>query len=119
MGVALAHSYLALMETLRGLRKVRLNEARCRAELEQSPELLAEPIQTILRPAIQDDPYTLLKQLTRGKTITQADIEQFIEQLDVDKNVKARLKGLRVISYVGDAVKVCDRVLEEARIVLD
>ena len=118
MGVALAHSYLALTETLRGLKKVRLNNAKCRAELEHSPELLAEPIQTILRPAIQDDPYTLLKQLSRGKAITQADIEQFVEQLDVDNHVKTRLQKLQVMSYVGDAVKICDRVLAEAKTVL-
>jgi adenylosuccinate lyase len=115
IGVALAHAHLALTETLRGLKKVRLNEAKCLDELEQSPELLAEPIQTILRPVIREDPYTLLKQLTRGKAITRQDIDRFIDELDVDKNVKARLKGLRVTSYIGDAVNVCDRVLAEAK----
>lgn len=118
IGVALAHAHLALTETLRGLKKVRLNEARCLAELEQSPELLAEPIQTILRPVMHDDPYTLLKQLTRGKTITQQDIDRFIDELAIDKNVKTRLKGLRVISYIGDAVNICDRVLAGAKTVI-
>ncbi len=118
MGVALAHAHLAVTETLRGLKKVRLNETRCRAELEQSPELLAEPIQTILRPVIQEDPYTLLKQLTRGKAITQEEIDRFIDELDIDKNVKVRLKGLQVTAYIGDAVKICERVLTEAQQVL-
>ena len=118
MGVALAHAHLALTETLRGLKKVRLNEATCRAELEQSPELLAEPIQTILRPVIQEDPYTLLKQLTRGKTITQEDIDRFIDERDIDNTVKARLNGLCVTAYVGEAVRICERVLTDAKNVL-
>lgn len=114
IGVALAHAHLALTETLRGLKKVRLNEATCRAELEHSPELLAEPIQTILRPVMHEDPYTLLKQLTRGKAITQEEIDRFIDELAIDKNVKARLQELCVTAYVGDAVKICKRVLTEA-----
>lgn len=115
IGVALAHAHLALTETLRGLKKVRLNERACRAELERSPELLAEPIQTILRPVLQDDPYTLLKNLTRGKAITAEDIARFLDELDVDTAVKDRLRGLTVSAYTGAAVKICERVLEDAR----
>lgn len=115
IGVALSHSYLALTETIRGLQKVRINEDRCREDLEQSPELLAEPIQTILRPVITDDPYTILKQLTRGKTIDRDGLFQFIDKLDIDKTVKKRLKGLHVTSYIGDAVRVCEAVVETAK----
>jgi adenylosuccinate lyase len=115
IGVALAHSYLALTETIRGLNKVRINEARCCDELEQSPELLAEPIQTILRVVIQDDPYTLLKQLTRGKTITQEDLQRFIDGLEVGPGIKEQLKELQASSYIGDAVRICEKVLELAK----
>jgi adenylosuccinate lyase len=112
IGVALSHSYLALTETIKGLQKVRINETKCRQDLEGSPELLSEPIQTILRTANVEDPYTLLKQFTRGKTIAYDELLEFIEKLDIDKNLKNNLKGLRVTSYIGDAVSICERVLD-------
>jgi adenylosuccinate lyase len=115
IGVALSHSYLAITETIKGLQKVRINEAKCRQELEDSPELLAEPIQTILKTAGIDDPYTLLKQITRGKKISQDKLLQFIDELEVDKNVKSKLKGLQVTSYLGDAVRICNDVLNLAK----
>ncbi len=113
IGVALAHSYLAITETIRGLQKIRINEERCRQELDTSPELLAEPIQTILKTAGINDPYSLLKQITRGKTITYEDLQQFIEGLELDNDVKTRLKTLQVSSYIGDAIRICDEVLKK------
>jgi adenylosuccinate lyase len=115
IGVALAYSYLALTETIKGLQKVKINETKCRQELEDSPELLAEPIQTILKTAGIDDPYTLLKQVTRGKKITQSELLQFIDTLDVDKTLKNKLKALQVTSYIGDAVRICENVLKATR----
>ncbi len=114
IGVAFAHSYLAITETLKGLQKVRINTSECLAELENSPELLAEPIQTILKIAGVDDPYSLLKQVTRGKAISYEKLHQFIEDLQIDKDVKTRLKNLQVPSYFGDAERICDAVLEQA-----
>lgn len=114
IGAALAHAYLAQTETLRGLQKVQLDEAACRRELEASPELLAEPIQTILRTAGFDDPYTLLKQATRGKTITYAALRELIAGLEVDDAIRQPLQNLQVTSYIGDAVRICERVLADA-----
>ena len=114
IGAALAHSYLAVSETLKGLQKVRINADNCLAELESSPELLAEPIQTILKTAGIEDPYSLLKQVTRGKAISREELAHFIEGLEIDKNIKTRLQNLRVASYVGDAARICDAVLEQA-----
>jgi len=119
IGVALSHSYLALTETIRGLQKVRIDETKCHNDLEQSPELLAEPIQTILKTAGIEDPYTLLKQFTRGKTIAYDELLEFIDELDIDKNLKNNLKGLQVTSYIGDAVRICERVLDIAEKELD
>ena len=119
IGAALAYSYLAMTETLKGLQKVRLNEAKCRHDLANSPELLAEPIQTMLKTAGIDDPYTLLKQVTRGKAITQEELLQFIEQLAVDKNLKTRLKALQVTAYLGDAARICAHVLDAVQKELD
>ncbi len=118
IGVALAHSYLALTETLKGLQKVRIHAELCRAELDASPELLAEPIQTILKTVGFDDPYTLLKHATRGKAMTAADLQQFIDGLECDNSVKNRLRNLQVSSYFGDAVRICEQVVALAREVI-
>ena len=114
IGVALAHSELALQETLRGLKKLAVNKPYCLHELEAHPELLAEPIQTILRREGVDDPYALLKEVTRGQHITLKDLHGLIEQLDIRPEVKTELKNLRVSEYIGDAVRICDAVITRA-----
>ncbi len=114
IGVALAHSELALQETLRGLKKLAVNEPYCLHELEAHPELLAEPIQTILRREGVDDPYALLKEVTRGQHITLKDLHGLIDQLDIRPEVKTELKNLRVSEYIGDAVRICDAVITRA-----
>ena len=115
IGVALSHSFLALTETMRGLQKINIHTENCLAELENSPELLAEPIQTILKTVGIEDPYTLLKQATRGKKITQEDLTVFIDGLDIENVLKKRLKALNAPSYIGDAVRICDEVLTLAK----
>ncbi len=113
MGVALAHSYLAVQETLKGLKRLQINEARCLAELSAHPELLAELIQTILRLEGLDDPYTLLKEITRGKRVTMEMLQKFIEQLEVSENVKQELRALKVENYTGLAEEICRKVLQK------
>ncbi|MBD3290162.1 adenylosuccinate lyase [candidate division KSB1 bacterium] len=115
IGVALAHSYLAFSESIKGLKKVRVNEAKCLADLEDSPELLAEPIQTILKVEGIDDPYTLLKDFTRGRKITRQDIDAFVDQLDIRDEVKQRIRELQPSKYIGLADEICSFVLEDAR----
>ena len=115
MGVALAHGYLAVQETMKGLKRLRINEARCRAELREHPELLAEPIQTILRREGFDNPYELLKEITRGKRVSFEDLQQFIRGLDVPTAVKEELLKLKVETYTGLAEKICREVLRELK----
>ncbi len=115
IGVALAHSYLAITETIKGLQKVKINQEKCQTDLEESPELLAEPVQTILKTIGIDDPYTLLKQFTRGKKITQDELQTFIENLNIEDALKDRLQALKVTSYTGAAVRICDNVLDIAK----
>ncbi|MGC4116882.1 MAG: lyase family protein [Myxococcales bacterium] len=116
IGVALAHGHLAASETLAGLERLGVDEARCRAELESSPELLAEPMQTILRAAgIAGDPYELLKATTRGQSVTRAALDVLIDSLNVDAAVKTRLRALRVPEYVGASQRICEAVVAEAR----
>ena len=115
MGVALAHGYLAVQETMKELKRLRINEARCRAELREHPELLAEPIQTILRREGFDNPYELLKEITRGKRVSFEDLQQFIRGLDVPTAVKEELLKLKVETYTGLAEKICREVLRELK----
>ena len=113
IGVALAHSYLAIEETMKGLRKLDVNAGYCAAELEAHPELLAEPIQTVLRKEGVDDPYNLLKRLTRGKRVTQDELTQFIDELPLTQDAKERLKELRVVDYIGIAPQICRMVVDD------
>ncbi len=111
VGVALAHAHLAWQETLAGLETLELDAAACRAELERTPQLLAEPYQTVLRAAGVKDAYERLKKLTRGRTVTPADFHKLLAECPVDKAVKARLEKLTVAGYTGLAARVCRDVL--------
>jgi adenylosuccinate lyase len=115
IGVALAHAHLAAEETLEGLLRVDLDADECRRQLEASPELLAEPIQTVLRAAGVEDAYDLLKELTRGKTVDAEALRVFVDRLAVGEDVKARLRSLDVTGYVGAATQVCELSIAEAR----
>jgi adenylosuccinate lyase len=106
LGVAFGYSLLSYRRTLKGLRKVRMDEARLHADLVAHPAVLAEAIQTILRREHYPEPYEALKRLTRGTTPTLHDIETFIDGLDVRDEVKAELRALRPETYVGLAGKL-------------
>jgi adenylosuccinate lyase len=118
MGVALGHAYLAIGETMRGLDKLQLNEANCIAELNDSPELLAEPIQTVLKIVGVDDPYTLLKKASRGQKPTKEDLVKLVNSLDIDQSVKDRCNQMEAVNYIGDAVRICDLVISETKALL-
>ena len=115
IGVALAHSFLALNETVKGLKKLKLNEQKCLEELDNSPELLAEPIQTILRTTGLNNPYSLVKDFFKGKQVSQKDILHFIDQLEIKQDIKERLKSLKVRDYIGISETICDIVLEDVK----
>ena len=115
IGVALAHSYLAIQETTKGLKKLNINPVRCEHELKTHPELLAEPIQTILRREGIENPYNLLKDFTRGQDISEDELGKFIDQLDIGDPVKAELKSLSVMSYLGNAQKISARAVKDAK----
>lgn len=118
MGTALAYTYIAIFETLRGLNKLQLNEEKCITELNNSPELLAEPIQTILKIAGVNDPYTLLKKASRGKKPTKESLMELVESLNIDEKTKAQCRELETIDYVGDAIRICDLVLTKTQQIL-
>lgn len=103
MGVGFGHTMVALCSIERGLHKLQVNEARISAELSEAWEVLAEPIQTIMRRYGIPEPYEKLKALTRGKSIEQDDIRAFIETLAIPEEVKAQLRVLTPLDYTGYA----------------
>ncbi|XP_050376331.1 uncharacterized protein LOC126793756 [Argentina anserina] len=104
MGVGLGHSLLAYKGTLRGISKLQVNEARLSEDLNRSWEVLAEPIQTVMRRYDVPEPYEKLKALTRGRTVTAESIKEFIRDLELPEEPKSILSNLTPHSYVGSAI---------------
>ncbi|WP_257670551.1 adenylosuccinate lyase [Parapedobacter tibetensis] len=102
IGVPLAHTLIAIKSTIRGLKKLILNESVLKADLEQNWAVVAEAIQTILRREGYPKPYETLKELTRtNEAITQEAIAAFVDTLNVSDAVKAELKAITPWSYTG------------------
>ncbi len=111
MGVALGHSLLGWVSLRQGLAKLAVDEARIAADLDACWEVLAEPIQTVMRRYGVPNPYEQLKALTRGKSgITRESLGAFIDGLALPDDAKARLKALRPSTYVGKAAALARRV---------
>ncbi|KAI4306790.1 hypothetical protein L6164_030036 [Bauhinia variegata] len=106
MGVGIGHSLLAYKSTLQGIAKLQVNEVRLSEDLNQCWEVLAEPIQTVMRRYCVPEPYEKLKELTRGKAVTKESIRDFIEGLDIPKEAKSNLLKLTPHTYVGAAVEL-------------
>ncbi|MBI4818691.1 MAG: adenylosuccinate lyase [Deltaproteobacteria bacterium] len=116
VGVALSHVWMALDETIRGLARIELNQARCLADLEDGPEVLAEPIQSILRVSgVSEDPYELLRSFTRGRRVSREDLMELVGTLPLDEELGRRISDLRARHYVGAAPDLCRRAIETAR----
>lgn len=115
IGVALAHAYLAIGQTVQGLEEIDADVEVLRSKVDATPEVLAEAYQTILRAASAPDPYGLLKAATRGKSVTLDGLRAWIDGLPVDADVKDQMKALSPSDYVGRAVEICDQVVAEAR----
>ena len=104
LGVGLAHSLIAYQSTLKGISKLEINAPRLDADLNNAWEVLAEPIQTVMRRYGIESPYEKLKELTRGRTIDQATIEAFVDTLEMPEDAKVELKKLTPATYIGNAV---------------
>ena len=103
LGVGLAHSMIAYQATLKGISKLEINSQRLAEDLDNAWEVLAEPIQTVMRRYGIEKPYEKLKELTRGKDIDAATIAAFIDGLDMPQEAKDSLKALSPASYIGNA----------------
>ena len=107
---AFGHSLLAYQSCLKGLNKLELCPTRLALDLEQSWEVLAEAVQTVMRRYGIANPYERLKALTRGKEITAAVLETFIESLPLSDTVKQTLLSLTPSDYIGLAAKMAERI---------
>ncbi|MFB2704338.1 adenylosuccinate lyase [Marinobacter shengliensis] len=105
LGVGFAHSLIAYEATLKGLGKLEINPARLNEDLNNAWEVLAEPIQTVMRRYNIEKPYEKLKDLTRGKAMSPEVIKNFVETLDIPEHAKAELRALTPDTYIGNAVE--------------
>ena len=110
LGVGFAHSVIAYEASLKGIGKLEVNEARIAADQDACWEVLADPIQTVMRRFNIENPYEKLKELTRGKGITPQALLTFIDGLDMPAEAKAELKQLTPATYIGNAAAQAKRI---------
>ncbi|ORU89649.1 MAG: adenylosuccinate lyase [Cycloclasticus sp. symbiont of Poecilosclerida sp. M] len=106
LGTCLAHSLIAFKSLQKGISKLEINEEKLLADLDANWEVLAEPIQTVMRRYGIEKPYEKLKELTRGRGIDQASMQAFIETLDIPNDAKQEILQLTPASYLGCAEKL-------------
>lgn len=110
LGVGFAHSLIAYEASLKGIGKLELNAQRLAEDLDACWEVLAEPIQTVMRRYGVANPYEKLKELTRGKGITAEGLRVFIDTLDIPYAAKQELRELTPARYIGNATTQAKRV---------
>lgn len=113
MGVAIGYAVLGYASLSQGLGKLEVNEEALAADLEHAWEVLAEPIQTVMRRYKLPNPYERLKELTRGKRITRDDIQQFVGTLEIPDDEKARLLAMTPASYIGLGATLARRIASD------
>jgi adenylosuccinate lyase len=104
MGVGFGYGMIAYASTLKGISKLEINRARLAEDLNNSWEVLAEPIQTIMRRYNVAEPYEKLKALTRGQAINREVLAAFVETLDIPEHAKQTMRDLTPANYIGNAV---------------
>ncbi|MFY1027746.1 adenylosuccinate lyase [Actinobacillus seminis] len=110
LGVGLGYCLIAYAATCKGISKLEVNEAHLRDELNQNREVLAEPIQTVMRRYGIEKPYEKLKELTRGKRVDEQAMREFIEKLEIPAAEKARLQQLTPATYIGAAIELVEKL---------
>ncbi|KAE8178066.1 adenylosuccinate lyase [Photobacterium carnosum] len=110
LGVGCGYAIIAYTSTIKGISKLEINQAALEAELDRNWEVLAEPVQTVMRRYGIEKPYEKLKELTRGKRVNGEGMRTFIDGLELPEHEKARLKMLTPANYIGDAIKLTDKL---------
>jgi adenylosuccinate lyase len=110
MGVGFAYTSIAWQSALRGIGKLEVDAERLAADLDANWEVLAEPIQTIMRRYGIEQPYEKLKAMTRGRRVDQPGMQAFIDTLELPEPVKAQLKALTPEAYIGNAAQQARKI---------
>ena len=106
----MAHSLIAYKSVLKGINKLEVNAQRLNNDLDNNWEVLAEPIQTVMRRYGIEKPYEKLKELTRGQSINQQTIQEFINTLDIPDDAKQSLLTLTPHTYIGNAKDQAEKI---------
>jgi adenylosuccinate lyase len=104
MGVGFGYCAIAYTSVIKGMSKLEINEEKLATDLNNSWEVLAEPIQTIMRRYGVEEPYEKLKALTRGQKITPEILSNFVETLSIPESAKEDIRGMTPASYIGNAI---------------
>jgi adenylosuccinate lyase len=108
-GTVFGHLLISIRNSIKGLSKIEINEKRILEDLDDNLELLAEPVQTVMRVYEEENPYEKLKQLTRGRKIDAESLHKFIDSLEkVPPEIKMAMKRLKPSNYTGTAEKLVD-----------
>ncbi|MDX7999641.1 adenylosuccinate lyase [Xenorhabdus sp. Reich] len=110
LGVGLGYALIAYQSTMKGLNKLEINEQHLLNELDHNWEVLAEPIQTVMRRYAIEKPYEKLKELTRGKRVDAEGMKAFIDSLELPDTEKERLKAMTPANYIGYAASLVDKL---------
>ena len=110
LGTGIAYTLIALSSLQRGISKLQVNQEVLAEDLDHNWEVLAEPIQTVMRRYGIEQPYEKLKALTRGQRITSEALSEFIEQLELPDEVKTRLKTMTPANYIGNATEQAEKI---------
>ncbi len=110
MGVGFGYSEIAYASALKGISKLQTNPETIAKDLDQAWEVLAEPIQTVMRRYHIEEPYEKLKALTRGQSINKDTLATFINALDIPEQAKLSLLAMTPSSYIGNAVELAENV---------
>jgi len=110
MGVGIAYTSVAIQSVLKGISKLEADAKRLADDLDANWEVLAEPIQTVMRRYGIEKPYEKLKELTRGHRVDQAGMQAFVDGLDLPDDAKAELKKLTPGSYIGNAIDQAKKI---------
>jgi adenylosuccinate lyase len=105
VGVGFAYSSIAYQSTLKGLSKLELHTGRLEQDLDAAWEVLAEPVQTVMRRYGIEEPYEKLKEMTRGQAVTPQIVRDFVQKLSIPEEVKAKLLTLTPSTYTGNAAE--------------